>query len=321
MACSVLQQTQLLLWKNCLLFSRHQISLWVQIITPILLCAYILMVQTMIEGLLLKYVDPDPSAIALDRVSRCKGRDCVTLGVGYLDGEMEWTRHVLDYVKRTQGLPDSEVQTLSLNSYSGTLDYLQKHPNTTQAAVFFCTGSLQLPIGGLFPDFACSSNSSRLYIYAFIYNFTAATMPFMVKPDEESPVDRSILPLKIALDNGILDYRLQQSGLPPLTITGEMGDFPHTPNRFIEGYDTVTMQGPLYFFLPPMIIFIMVMTEMVREKEQRLRQVLTTLGVSPVAFWLSWVITSLTFSATVSAVTTTVGRAIGFDFFAKSPFE
>ena len=281
------------------------------------------MVQTMIEGLLLKYIDPDPQAMALDRVSRCKGSGCVTLGVGYLDGEMEWTRHVLNYVKKTQGLKDSEIQTLSQNSYFGLLDYLQAHPNTTQSAVFFCTGSFQLPPAPFpspFPAFTCSSDTSHLYIYALIYNFTAATMPYMVKPDEASPVDRSILPLKIALDNGILDYRLHQSGLPALQITAEMSDFPHTSSRFIEGYDTVTMQGPLYFFLPPMVIFIMVMTEMVREKEQSLRQVLTTIGVSPIAFWLSWVITSVGFSAAISTVTTVVGRTIGFDFFAKSQF-
>lgn len=284
------------------------------------------MVQTMIEGLLLKYMDPDPPAIQLDRVGRCRGSGCVTLGVGYSDGEMEWTRHVLEYVKRTQSLEDTEVKTVASDSYFDMLAYLHTHPNKTQAVVFFCTGVIELPTSDLppelqpFSNITCSKDSSHLYIYAIVYNFTAATMPFMIKPDEPSPVDRSILPLKLAIDNGILDYRLKKSGLPPIEIAAEMSDFPHSSNRFIEGYDTVTMQGPLYFFLPPMIIFIMVMTEMVREKEQGLRQVLNTLGASPVSFWLSWIITSLVFSATISTLTTFAGREIGFDFFAKSQF-
>ena len=327
MVRKLLSQTQLLLWKNYLLFSRHQLSVWSQIIAPFLLCGYILMVQTMINHLLVKYLDPSPPTVSITTLPKCWGDPCVTLGIGYSAGETEWTRHVLTQIKERNGLKDRDFRTVTENNYLDMVNFLQKYPNQTQTMVFFCTGTVELPADlppevADYPDYmtCAGANASNLYVYSIIYNFTSASSPFIVRPDEPSPIDHSILPLKLAIDNAILSYRLREINGPEVEITAEMSDYPHSVNRLIQGYDTVTMQGPLYFFLPPMIVFIMVMTEMVREKELGLRQVVNTLGTSQGAFWLSWIVTGLVFTGLGSTLTTLAGRWIGFDFFHKSEF-
>jgi ABC-type multidrug transport system ATPase subunit len=273
----------------------------------------------MVDTLISKFVNFDPEAEGIDRIPLCKGVACVTLGLGYTAGEANWTTHVVEHIRKqhawTTGM---EIKKLG-NTYEDTLAYLSAHPNTTQAAVIFCTGPLLLP-NTTYPLLCAGNASSGLLLYSLVVNFTSANLPILLKPDERSPITRHILPYKVAVDRGILDYLSTTHSLPPISLNVSMSDYPHLANRMAANFDTVTLQGPMYFYLPPMVVFIMLMTEMVREKEQHLREVLNIVGIRQVAYWASWLIVGVGMDLVVSCVTVGVGRGLGFDFFTKTPF-
>jgi len=317
-AVETLDQTWLLVWKTALVLSRHPLAIWAQILAPVLVCFFVFGVQCMVDSLISKFVDLDPLAESIDRIPLCKGVDCVTLGLGYTAGEAIWTTHVVEHIRKEHSWTGNEIRKLG-NSYEETLAYLSAHPNNTQAAVIFCTGPFLLP--NTTSPLLCSGNvSTGLLLYSLVINFTSANLPILLKPDERSPISRQILPYKIAVDRGIFDYLRTTHDLPPLSLNVSMSDYPHMASRMAANFDTVTLQGPMYFYLPPMIVFIMLMTEMVREKEQHLRAALNIVGIRQVAYWASWLIVGLGMDLVVSCVTVGIGRSLGFDFFTKAPF-
>lgn len=311
-------QTWLLVWKTILVLSRHPLAIWAQILAPILVCFFVFGVQCMVDSLVSKFVDFDPVSESIDRIALCKGVDCVTLGVGYTAGETSWTTHVVEHIRKQSKWTGNEVRKLG-DSYEETLAYLSAHPNNTQAAVIFCTGAFLLS-NATFPLSCSGTNSTGLLLYSLVVNFTSANLPILLKPDERSPISRQILPYKIAVDRGILDYLRTTHNLPPLSLNVSMSDYPHIASRMVANFDTVTLQGPMYFYLPPMIVFIMLMTEMVREKEQHLRAALNIVGIRQAAYWASWLIVGLGMDLIVSCVTVGIGRSLDFDFFTKTPF-
>ena len=121
------------------------------------------------------------------------------------------------------------------------------------------------------------------------------------------------------IDNGLLSYFAKDPAKPPkMTVSYE--DYPHAPNRFFQGYDVVSAQGTLYFFIAPMITFMIFIGEIVREKEYRLRQGMQVVGVSALAYWSSWLLTSITFSAGITLSLQLSGYIFQFDFFLRTPF-
>ena len=48
----------------------------------------------------------------------------------------------------------------------------------------------------------------------------------------------------------------------------------------MDGYDIVSASGAFYFFIPPMVTFVVLLIEIVREKEYRLRHGLAMMGMS-----------------------------------------
>ena len=318
---SLLDQTYLLTYKTFLVLSRHPISLYAQVLAPIFLCLFVYTVQVMVQHTLARYIDPNPQSEPISVIPRCRGTGCITLGVGYTAGETDWTEAIVRHIATNQHLSlGTDIQTIG-ETYNSTLEYFKTHPNETQTAVIFCTGTLHLASVTSVEQVLCSgSGSYDLMIYSIVMNFSAANLPILLKPDEKSPINRAVLPYKIAVDSAIIDFHRARKGLPAVTLSPVMSDFPHIKNRMAANFDTVTLQGPLYFFLPPMVVFMLVMTEMVREKEQHLRRCLTVLGTSHTAYWLSWVLVGGVCAFVVSNVTVTVGNSLGFDFFVNSPY-
>ena len=91
-------------------------------------------------------------------------------------------------------------------------------------------------------------------------------------------------------------------------------------NRYLQGYNVVTDSGAFYFFIPPMVIFVVMLIEVVREKEYRLRHGLCMMGMSHRAYWHSWIISSLVFILIGSNSLIVSGLLCQFDFFLHTPY-
>lgn len=51
----------------------------------------------------------------------------------------------------------------------------------------------------------------------------------------------------------------------------EAQDYPKIPTRFTQGYEVFAGNGAFYLFIPIMVSFILLINEILREKEKRLR--------------------------------------------------
>jgi hypothetical protein len=74
-----------------------------------------------------------------------------------------------------------------------------------------------------------------------------------------------------SLDQAILQMKTNN---PNATIEIETMNFPQAPNR-MSSYDVVAANGGVWFYVPPMVIFFILLTEIVMEKV-RLRITLLT---------------------------------------------
>jgi hypothetical protein len=96
---------------------------------------------------------------------------------------------------------------------------------------------------------------------------------FFRSPGIPIPSDPNLLKLKVSLDNGILDYYHKEKDKttmsPQINVTYMA--YPTVPNRLSNGINMVGELGCFYLFLNPLSLFVILMTEIVKEKETRLR--------------------------------------------------
>lgn len=96
-------------------------------------------------------------------------------------------------------------------------------------------------------------------------------------------------------------------------------DYP-TKFRFAT-YNVVAQSGATWFFVPAMITFFVVLTEIVAEKENRQRLGMRMMGLSNAPYWLSWWLYGVCFVTMSSVVLIATGYAFQFDIFWNSnPF-
>jgi hypothetical protein len=75
------------------------------------------------------------------------------------------------------------------------------------------------------------------------------------------------------------------------------------------GADPIVSTGSFYLVLVPLTVFMIIFEEMTREKAQNLRMGLLMMGCSNSAYWISWIITGVVFSAIMSILMYVVGYA------------
>jgi hypothetical protein len=96
--------------------------------------------------------------------------------------------------------------------------------------------------------------------------------------------------------------------------------YPYVPDRLYLGADPIVNTGAFYLILVPLTVFMIIFEEMSREKAGNLRMGLLMIGCSNSAYWISWILTGIIFSAIMSTLMHVVGYAFGYSIFLSSPF-
>lgn len=94
-------------------------------------------------------------------------------------------------------------------------------------------------------------------------------------------------------------------------------DFPETLLR-ISQLSIANQSGGTLYFIPPMIIFFVLLTDIVAEKETKLRVGMKMMGLSNAAYWASWYTHGLMFVLLVTGIQYLAGLACGYTFFTHS---
>ena len=309
-----IMQTYILIKKTLLVFSRNIKTTLFMFLSPFIICLFLVQLQNFLEYYSQKYVELNPNIISLNNnlIPKCnKPINCTTiLGIIIDKSNNEYNKkesyNIMSYVAKENNLTmDEDVKLSSITTYTEFSNYLETYKNKTFYGIVFCydnldvnTSSLQLIIPCV-PEIRKKNEINRFY--TIVYNITLSPNDFL-NPLQNRAKDKYIMKLQMDIDNGFLIemnkiFKIYKNN-PKLNIS--YSDFPITENRFMENASVVNNLGGPYFLFIPMTFFVMVLIEIVREKELKLRKSLIIIGLSNTSFWLSWILTSIIFSFILS---------------------
>ena len=189
-------------------------------------------------------------------------------------------------------------------------EYILAHPNSTQTALWF--------FGAYAPDQPDVS-------YAILYNYSMTIKPFNL-PSRALELQRG---LQQALMEGAMEAKWNATttattlSQPPhravFNYTLWERSFPKPPPR-VSGYDVFAANGGQWLFVVPALTFFHVLTELVHEKEAKLRVGMRQMGLRTSAFWASWLTYGFILATLNTIVMQASGYAAGFEFFTNSAF-
>jgi len=165
----------------------------------------------------------------------------------------------------------TDVKLLTIGTSEDYLNYLNEKENKTKFGVLFCLDKIDLYNISIPCSFEYKNET--LHLYTILYNITNSPNAFLSAASQPFPKDPQLIKLKIDVDNAYLKYHAEQKGIPVPKIIANYSDFPTTENRLLEGADVVSAQGAFYFFFPPIITFVVILLEIMREKDLKLRKV------------------------------------------------
>jgi hypothetical protein len=216
------------------------------------------------------------------------------LAVAYTDGRLPWTEYVLDYLADKNDLEiGNDIAVVAEESAWDLIKYIEHNENKTQTAVLFCTGTYRVPENPYYNLTLPCPKGPDAFTYVLMTNSSALVVDYFGPADNPFPKDYATLSVKLALDQAILSYQALAAGVSEPELSVKVQEYPRVPSRYLTGYDVISTSGPFYLFIPPMVTFVIVLTEIVREKEYRLRHGLAVMGMSASAYWQSWFITGL----------------------------
>ena len=310
-------QTLALTHKNFLIFSRNLYVSIPLLICPLLICLYLSQIQSVIDEFAQKFELLQPPEYSISSLPPCPYPNCISLGIGLTSGNTSWTDYVITHISKSSNLQlGKDIQVITERDPLAFIEYLKTHQNQVQTGVIFCSDFLEFPENSIVNR--VNYNETMGLAYLLLYNFTFASKNILDYNPPDS-VERKALALKLAVDNAIINYQARKKGLPELFIEVLIQAFPLPKYRFLKSYDVVSVMGHMYFFIPPMFIFGVLVAEIVKEKELKLRNGLSVIGVSSTAFWLSWFLVALLFSFLSTSCLLISGYFSSFDVFTNPP--
>ena len=308
-----------LLSKNILLLFRNKTATIIQLASPVLVCLYLVLIQSVVNNYISSTANPNPQVYPAT-IPTCWGSDCVTLEIVITGNSSDWTDFVIPHIAKSTGLRIGKDIKVSEQTALSFFNSLEANQNRTQTGLILCNAELDFPENPLLTSMPCKTYNQTGYFYSIVYNYTSIMRQDFTSfnPHYFSP---GAIGVKIAVDNAILAYENSKLlfGKSP-QVQSKYQSFPSAVNRFMVNYDVTSVQGPLYFFIPPMILFGMIVSEIAREKEHKLRFGLIVTGVSHWEFWLSWFLVAFCIVFLSSNIQIFAGYACDFDFFLKTPY-
>ncbi|KAK2384736.1 ABC transporter A family member [Trifolium repens] len=130
----------------------------------------------------------------------------------------------------------------------------------------------------------------------------------------EDPTFSFQLPLQLAAEREIARFLI---GDPSFKWNVFLKEFPHPSMNPISAVRTI---GPSFFLAIAMFNFVLQMSSLVTEKELKLRQAMTVMGLYDSAYWLSWLTWETVVTLISSILIVLSGMMFQFSFFLKNSF-
>ncbi|CAK9158689.1 unnamed protein product [Ilex paraguariensis] len=130
----------------------------------------------------------------------------------------------------------------------------------------------------------------------------------------EDPTFKFQIPLQIAAEREIARSLV---GDPNFSWVVSLKEFAHPA---FEVFSAVTTVGPTFFLAIAMFGFVLQISSLITEKELKLRQAMTMMGLYDTAYWLSWLTWEGVITLLSSLLIVLFGMMFQFDFFLNNEF-
>lgn len=200
------------------------------------------------------------------------------------------------------GRPINEDAILGFESIDAANAYLADNPERVLGGVHFLFNAEQ-SVDEAPVDFVLVSNVT---VKVFRDQYQDPTFYFTV-------------PMQVSIENAIASYQWRKAGNAgdvDWNVSYSMFAHPTTQSVNIVGQAI----GP-FIFAANMFNFVLLMSSVVSEKENGLRQALKTSGMLDSAFWCSWIFIELIISVIFTLLLVGFGAMFQFDFFLKNSFS
>ena len=127
--------------------------------------------------------------------------------------------------------------------------------------------------------------------------------------------------LKLGIDEGLAnifngtnmtgDYNLDDG----IQFNMKYANYPSMPLRIYTNFSEMAVEGAFYLLLIPMLTFIFITTDILKEKEKSLRKGMMTMGLRSSVYWMSWFLTSMFFALLSTIVTIIAGNLLHMKYF------
>ncbi|KAK9040034.1 hypothetical protein V6N11_015214 [Hibiscus sabdariffa] len=131
----------------------------------------------------------------------------------------------------------------------------------------------------------------------------------------EDPTLKFQIPLQVAAEREIARSLI---GNPNFGWTVEFKEFAHPAE---ESFSAIATVGPTFFLAIAMFSFVFEIGSLVSEKELKLRQAMTMMGLLDSAYWLSWLTWEAFMTLLSSLFIVLFGMMFQFDFFLNNSFS
>ncbi|PKA47627.1 ABC transporter A family member 2 [Apostasia shenzhenica] len=130
----------------------------------------------------------------------------------------------------------------------------------------------------------------------------------------EDPTFKFQIPLQVAAEREIARFLLED---PNFDWVVRFKEFAHPAT---ETFSTVGQAGPTFFLAIAMFGFVFQISSLVTEKELKLRQAMSIMGLYESAFWLSWLTWEALLTFLAALFTVLFGMLFQFNFFLHNSF-
>lgn len=321
-------QLRVLLWKNALLTLRNWKLTAMQLGCPVL---FILLLFLM--GMVPKYGGPigEQPEVDISRVPMCTPRgdksQCFSFMFGPANNSAAY--EIASLVAAANGFPvyvlnDTDINTthfqdipngavVGMNSFLELQNFIIRHQNFTQSVLYF--NSTQGD--GTAPPTDEEYRSGWHVKYELWYNSTC-TNP-LINPSTDFSSFTSPVPfcpdirpqLQLAVDCAITEYLLD-GATQTVQCKGAAQSYYWVD---LGVNDTVQSYGVLFFFCAMMFVFVVLIYQIVFEKDKNLKLGMQLMGLKESVFWITWFITAVTVSFIAVWLVIITGFIFQFDFF------
>jgi len=319
-------QLRIMLRKNFILQIRYRKSTIAQsILAPIVIMLVLFLLQQL-DYSKQRSDNPHPLKYPLNGLQKCQGRNpgdpCVTLMFTpdtdetrlymkvFAEKNKNRTGDTMNIQSGTYDInspPPSVLDIVAVPAVQNLYDYTIKFPNTTYFGVSFISSPPDIRYQIWF-NHTLTQNGTDVYDVGLLslHRGLDEAILTVINTNGASSTPGTFLSREItAFNNTNLDLNLK--------------DWPKVrPNTLTDG--TVSQFGSMFFFCSAMIIFISVLNNVVYEKEMRLRDAMSTMGLIDSVYWTSWFISQTVLVIINAFMTVVLGYIFNFTVFRESNF-